>query len=351
MLRPVLLGVCAAFFFAVTFVLNRSMELSGGSWIWSASLRYILMVPFLLVIVLARKNFQALWAEMKKHPAGWLLWSFTGFVLFYAPLCFSAAYAPGWLVAGTWQITILSGSLLAPFFFKTVETPKGLLKIREPIPFRGLRWSLVILLGVLMMQLEQAGRISFREMILGVLPVIVATFAYPLGNRKMMELLGVLPVIVATFAYPLGNRKMMELCEGRLDTFQRVLGMTLASLPFWFILSLYGLKASGPPSGNQIVQSGVVAVFSGVIATVLFFRATDLVRGDMQKLSLVEATQSLEVLFALFGEMAILPVAAPSLLSWFGIITVAAGMVLHSLMSRKTVAPAAWKMKKSEISG
>jgi len=208
MLRPVLLGVCAAFFFAVTFVLNRSMELSGGSWIWSASLRYILMVPFLLVIVLVRKNFQALWAEMKKHPAGWLLWSFTGFVLFYAPLCFSAAYAPGWLVAGTWQITILSGSLLAPFFFKTVETPKGLLKIREPIPFRGLRWSLVILLGVLMMQLEQAGRISFREMMLGVLPVIVATFAYPLGNRKMMEL-----------------------CEGRLDTFQRVLGMTLASLP------------------------------------------------------------------------------------------------------------------------
>ncbi|WP_371729412.1 DMT family transporter [Heyndrickxia coagulans] len=209
-----------------------------------------------------------------------------------------------------------------------METPKGLLKIREPIPFRGLRWSLVILLGVLMMQLEQAGRISFREMILGVLPVIVATFAYPLGNRKMMEL-----------------------CEGRLDTFQRVLGMTLASLPFWFILSLYGLKASGPPSGNQIVQSGVVAVFSGVIATVLFFRATDLVRGDMQKLSLVEATQSLEVLFALFGEMAILPVAAPSLLSRFGILTVAAGMVLHSLMSRKTVAPAAWRMKKSEISG
>ncbi|KYC79161.1 hypothetical protein B4096_3228 [Heyndrickxia coagulans] len=196
MLRPVLLGVCAAFFFAVTFVLNRSMELSGGSWIWSASLRYILMVPFLLVIVLVRKNFQALWAEMKKHPARWLLWSFTGFVLFYAPLCFSAAYAPGWLVAGTWQITILSGSLLAPFFFKTVETTEGLMKIREPIPFRGLRWSLVILLGVLMMQLEQAGRISFREMMLGVLPVIVATFAYPLGNRKMMEL-----------------------CEGRLDTF------------------------------------------------------------------------------------------------------------------------------------
>lgn len=248
--------------------------------------------------------------------------SFLCAVMFFGSLC--ARMARGRHLADHDFIRFTA----CPVLFKTVETPKGLLKIREPIPFRGLRWSLVILLGVLMMQLEQAGRISFREMMLGVLPVIVATFAYPLGNRKMMEL-----------------------CEGRLDTFQRVLGMTLASLPFWFILSLYGLKASGPPSGNQIVQSGVVAVFSGVIATVLFFRATDLVRGDMQKLSLVEATQSLEVLFALFGEMAILPVAAPSLLSWFGIITVAAGMVLHSLMSRKPVAPAAWKMKKSEISG
>nr|WP_018664725.1 multidrug resistance efflux transporter family protein [Heyndrickxia acidiproducens] len=328
-MRPVLLGVCAAFFFAVTFILNRSMELSGGSWIWSAVLRYVFMVPFLLVIVLARKNFQVLWKEMKKHPFQWLLWSFFGFVLFYAPLCFSAAYAPGWLVAGTWQITILSGSLLAPFFYKMVQTPEGPVRIREKIPFRGLRWSLLILLGVFLMQLEQAGRISLHQIALGVLPVLVATFAYPLGNRKMMDL-----------------------CKGRLDTFQRVLGMTLASLPFWFALSLYGLLTAGAPSKSQVMQSGIVAIFSGVVATVLFFKATDLVRGDMAKLSLVEATQSLEVLFALFGEIALLSIPAPPLVSWAGILTVVAGMVLHSLTSRKTEKPVvAYEMDKSETSG
>ena len=116
-MKPSIIGVCASFFFAFTFVLNASMEVSGGSWIWSASLRYIFMVPFLLCIVLLRKNLRPLVLEMKRNPLQWMLWSFVGFGLFYAPLCFAAAYSPGWLIAGTWQITIISGALLAPLFF------------------------------------------------------------------------------------------------------------------------------------------------------------------------------------------------------------------------------------------
>jgi Na+/melibiose symporter-like transporter len=100
------------------------------------------------------------------------------------------------------------------------------------------------------------------------------------------------------FAYPLGNRKMMDVCEGRLDAYQRVLRMTLASLSLWLLLSLYGLFTAGLPSGGQSLQSLLVALCSGVIATVLFFMATDMVRGNMQKLAAVEATQSIEVLFA-----------------------------------------------------
>ena len=79
--------------------------------------------------------------------------------------------------------------------------------------------------------------------------------------------------------------------------------MTLASLPFWFLLSLYGFFTVGAPTKMQSFQSLLVALFSGVIATVLFFKATDLVRGNMQKLASVEATQSMEVLFALAGEL------------------------------------------------
>jgi hypothetical protein len=312
-MRPIILGTMAAFFFAFTFIINRSMELEGGSWIWSASLRYFFMVPFLLLIVYWRKNLKPLFVEMKNNPRAWLLWSFVGFGLFYGPICFSAAYAPGWLIASTWQITIISGSLLAPFFLETVMTQQGPVKIRGRIPMKSLALSSIILLGIILMQVERAA-----------------------DSLSLIDvLLGVLPIIVASFAYPLGNRKMMDVCGGRLDVFQRVLGMTLASMPLWIVLAIYGLFTVGPPSVGQSIQSGIVAITSGVIATVLFFQATDLVRGNMQKLGNVEATQSISVLFVVIGELILLKAALPSIISWTGIMLVMAGMVLHSYVSHK----------------
>ncbi len=306
-LRPIFLGILAALFFAVTFVVNRAMDLAGGSWIWSASLRYIFMVPFLIIIVLARKNLSPLLLVMKEKPKEWLLWSFVGFGLFYAPLCFAAAYSPGWLIAGTWQITIISGSLLAPLFWVTT----GSKRVRGKIPLKGLLMSFIILLGIILMQIEHAQSIPASTVLLGILPVLIASFAYPLGNRKMMEI-----------------------CNGRLDAYQRVLGMTLASLPFWLLLSVYGLVTVGVPSIHQSVQSLIVAISSGVIATILFFMATDLVRGNMQKLAAVEATQSIEVLFALAGEIIILSLPIPTPLSWIGMVIVIIGMIVHSYVSR-----------------
>lgn len=309
-LRPIIIGVFSAFFFAFTFVLNASMEATGGSWIWSASLRYFFMVPFLVAIVLMRKNLRPVFSEMKKQPGKWLLWSFVGFGLFYAPLCFAAAYSPGWLIAGTWQITIVSGTLLAPLFFTTIHTPGGTRKVRGKIPVKGLLMSLIILLGVALMQMEHAKQLSLENVLYGIVPILIASFAYPLGNRKMMEV-----------------------CEGRLDAYQRVLGMTIASLPLWFLLSAFGIFTVGMPSGSQAFQSLLVAIFSGVIATVLFFMATDMVRGSMPKLAAVEATQSMEVLFALAGELLFLCILFPSPMSWLGIIVVILGMILHSYVS------------------
>lgn len=126
---------------------------------------------------------------------------------------------------------------------------------------------------------------------------------------------------------------MMEVCAGRLDAYQRVLGMTLASLPFWLLLSLYGVFSAGMPSKDQTIQSALVAVFSGVVATVLFFKATNQVRGNMQKLVTVEATQSLEVLFALMGELIFLSILIPSPLSWICMFIVIFGMILHSYVT------------------
>lgn len=286
------------------------MELEGGSWIWSASLRYFLMVPFLFLIVFIRGNVGPLFVHMKNHYWQWLLWSSVGFGLFYAPLCFAAAYGPGWLIASTWQITIISGSLLVPLFYITIETKNGPMKVRGKIPYRGLAMSMIIVVGVVIMQIDHATQLSLAQAALSIVPLIVASFAYPLGNRKMMDL-----------------------CQSNLDVYQRVLGMTMASLPFWIILSMVGLWTVGSPSWDQVVQSGAVALFSGVFATVLFFAATDLVRGNMQKLAAVEATQSLEVVFALAGEVFVLSSPFPSLLSSTGMVLVIGGMILHSLMS------------------
>lgn len=300
-MRPILLGILSALFFACTFVLNRSMDLSGGNWMWSASLRYFYMIPFLLCIVLMRKNLKELWILMKDNPVEWLKWSFIGFGLFYAPLCLAAAYSPGWLIAGTWQLTIISGTLLSPLFTDTSSGRKG------SIPVKQIFFSMIILLGVLLMQFDQVQNISIKNLFLGFFPVLIASFAYPLGNRKMMVV-----------------------SSGKLDAFQRVLGMTIASLPIWLVLSLIALVNSGPPSVSQNSQSILVAIFSGVIATVLFFKATDMVSGNMQKLATVEATQSMEVLFALGGEYLLLSIIIPSSISLIGIFIVITGMILHS---------------------
>ncbi|MBO1625705.1 DMT family transporter [Bacillus arachidis] len=301
-MKAIAAGVLASFFFAFTFILNRAMDLQGGSWIWSASLRYYFMVPLLVMIVMYRGNLKQLFQYMKNNPKEWLLWSIVGFGLFYAPLSFAGAFGPGWLVASTWQITIIAGILLTPFFATN--------SLHKKIPMKELMMSAVILLGVLLMQVEQASSLGIRETVLCVVPVIVAAFAYPLGNRKMMQI-----------------------CKGEIDVFQRVLGMTLASLPFWFLLSGYEVSTNGLPSSDQVFQCFIVAISSGLIATVLFFFATDLVKDDPQKLATVEATQSGEVLFALLGELIWLSAPFPSSLSWIGMSLVVVGMILHSYVA------------------
>lgn len=309
-MKAFLIGILASFFFAVTFVLNELMASVGGSWIWSASLRYIFMIPFLLGIVWFRKGWRPLWKEMSKQPWQWFLWSLIGFGLFYAPLCFSASYSPAWLVAGTWQFTIVGGSLLAPFFFELKETGAGLIKVRRKIPVKGMGMSLIVLLGIGIMEGAQAGHVSLSHLLLGTVPILVAAFAYPLGNRKMMDL-----------------------CAGRLDAYQRTLGMTLASLPLWIIMSVFQIVRGGLPSPHQTLQALCVALSSGVVATVLFFKATDLSKNNLSHLAAIEATQSGEVVFASLGEWWLIPGTVIGPLGLSGLLLVVLGMILHSFVS------------------
>lgn len=309
----IMIGIVSALFFAVTFILNRAMELDGGSWLWSASLRYFFMLPFLIVIVAMREGLRPLCQEMSQQPRAWLGFSFIGFVLFYAPLTFAAGYGEGWLVSGTWQLTIIAGILLAPLF----TTIHNGIVLRENIPRASLVISSIIMIGIVLIQLPQMNEVSGTTLLLSFVPVVIAAVAYPLGNRKMMQV-----------------------CSEDIDAFQRLLGMTVASLPAWIIMAGYALFTVGLPSSSQLVQSLVVALSSGVIATTLFFIATNRVKHHQGKLAAVEATQSTEIIFVIIGEMLLLQIALPSTLAFIGIGIIMGGMLLHSyytaLLNKKT---------------
>lgn len=266
------------------------------------------MLPILFFIVLTKNQLIDVLKSIKNSPIKWILWSTVGFGLFYAPLSFASEYGASWLVAGTWQITIIAGALMSPLFFKYIKTESGIVKVRNKIPKKTLIISSIILIGIFLMLFGEAERISFLQSFLVIIPVIIAAFSYPLGNRKMMEF-----------------------CSEDLNTIQRVFGMTLCSMPFWIILSIYGISSVGFPSTQQIFQTFLVAIFSGVIATILFFKATDIVSKDAHKLAVIESTQSGEVIFTALGGIFILNDRVPGVFGVIGIVLVVFGMILNSL--------------------
>lgn len=169
MKNAVFLGVAGAFFFAFTFILNKSMHLSGGNWIWSASLRYMFTLPILGLIVGMRCGLGNIHAAIGKNQMGWFLWSTVGFGLFYAPMTFAAAHGDAWLVAASWQITITAGILLSPV--------SGI-----RISMRSLLASGVILAGVFMLQAQGGTTTSDAAMTL--IPVLIGAFAYPWATER-----------------------------------------------------------------------------------------------------------------------------------------------------------------------
>lgn len=297
MKKGILLGLLASFFFAFTFLLNRSMHLSDGSWIWSASLRYLFTFPIFALLVWRTSGFSRVHVAIRQAPFQWLLWSTVGFGLFYAPISFAGDHGESWLIAASWQITIVMGLLLSPLFQKRIAV-------------KNLGAAAVILVGVFLLQVKNIVSLNTASLI-GTLP----------------------PILIAAVSYPLGNRKMMALCPPEMTTIERVYGMTLCSLPFWVLLAVTGLVTVGAPSGSQAIQSLGVAVLSGVIATLLFFRATDLVRHSQRQLAVVESTQSFEVLFTLVGGVLLLHDSAPDVFGWVGVGLIVVGMVLSSIAS------------------
>ena len=306
-MKPLMYGVCAAFCFSFTYLLNRSMGLSSGHWAWTACLRYLFMVPIMLPVIMHRRAIGRLKNIVLQDPWLWVGWSFVAYVVFYIPLSYSSMCSPAWLTAATWQVTLIAGILMSPLFYHVVETPQEPKKVRHKVPLKSLAISGIIVLGVVLVQLQQASRIGWQEM-LGAL----------------------LPTVFAATAYPLGNRKTMELAAGRMNAFERIFVLTVLTLPFWLVMAVVNVLVIGPPSVNQMAKSFGVSLIVSVIGTMFFFKAMEMVSGNMQKLAGVEAAQSMEIVFTLLIGMLFLHEALPSAQALVGIALIIGGIVLYS---------------------
>jgi drug/metabolite transporter (DMT)-like permease len=313
MLKLISLGSLAALFFSSTFVINRALSLQGGHWAWTASLRFGFMLLMLVGILLATQGRKAL-AEIKDvFFKYWLFWVITGsigFGVFYSLITFSSQYAAGWIVATTWQTTILA-------------TPIVLMLFRRSVPRNGLIFTGIIFIGIILVNFEHAALTSLREVLLSALPVLIAAFAYPIGNQLVWE-------------SRMGHHPHLPHIQHPIldNAFARVLLLTLGSLPFWAGLLL--LTSPPAPSADQLVSTALVALLSGVIATTLFLYARHLAHKPYE-VSAVDSTQSLEVVFSLIGEIFFLGGALPGWIGLAGILLTIIGLVAYiSFQNHKT---------------
>src|SRR5690606_30192930 len=169
----------------------------------------------------------------------------------------------------TFQFTVIAGMLCAPLLYRDA---------RRRIPRAGMAVAAVIFAGVLLMQFGHASGALDRAGWIALVCLLAAAVAFPLGNRMLLL--------------------HLEETRQSLNATQRVFGMTLASQPLWWVLALYAFTTQGAPTATQLWLGAAVALFSGVIAMVLFFQASGMVRTQPLALGGVEAMQASEVLFA-----------------------------------------------------
>ena len=300
-LLAIALSLLSALFFTATYVFNRAAAVHGGHWAWTASLRYLFVLPLLLPLMPWQGGIAPVTKAMRAAPGAWLLWSGIGFVLFYMLLSYAAASGPSWLIAASFQTTVVAGMLCAPLLYNDA---------RARIPRAALGVGVLIIAGVLLMQFGHARGTLDAKGWIALLCVVASAFAYPLGNRGLLLHL---------------ERKGVE-----LNATQRVFGLTLASQPAWLALAAWAWLQVGPPSTSQLWLALGVAISAGVVATILFFQATGMVRDNATALGAAEAMQAAEVLFAMLLGVAFLSEAWPRGQALAGAALVVSGIVLFA---------------------
>ena len=172
---------------------------------------------------------------------------------------------------------------------------------------------MIVFTGVLIVNLSHIATTDIKGVFMGGFPVLIAAFCYPVGNQLVWEARN-------------GNKNLPDIQSPYIDNpFNKVLLLSLGSLPFWGLLIL--ITAPPPPSSGQLFNTALVALFSGIFATSLFLFA----RGKSKRaseLAAVDATQSSEVIFAMTGEILFLSSPLPNTIALVGIFMVFSGLAL-----------------------
>lgn len=295
-----ILGLFSSLLFSVTFLVNRLISLDGGHWFYSGSLRVIYAIILFSLGFILFKGFSYYKLVIKEYVENFRFWTIAGtigFGFFYSLLCFAAEFSPAWIVATTWQITIISSLFVLTFFGK---------KLSKKIWF----FTIFIFLGVILVNLSHFQTDNLEALLFGFISLLVASVSYPFGNQMVWE----------------EKRKRKEANQNIKiinNSFVKVFLLTLGSFPFWIVL--YFLTDPTPPNLSQYISVGIITVISGILATSLFLYVRS--QADTSsKVMLVDSTQSSQVLFALSAEMAFLGASFPNTIGIIGIFVTIIGL-------------------------
>ena len=312
MFKLIVLGILSGAFFSTTFVLNELMSVQGGHWLYSATLRYFFMILFLAIILLFQGGIKRLTDIVKLFKQNYLFWTISGtigFGFFYALICFAADFSPGWVIAASWQFTIVAILFVLLFFGKS-------------FPKKIWFFSSLIFIGVCLVNLSHIDNFELSTFIYGAIPVLLASFCYPLGNQLIWESQN-----GSSIKVPHIKSSLLK------NSFNKVMLLCLGSIPFWLILLL--IIQPSAPSSSQVLNSSLVALFSGVFATTIFLYARGIAK-DSNEIAAVDATQASEVIFAMLGGFLLFGTISLSSFSIIGLVLIMLGLFLFIKYQNKT---------------
>lgn len=312
MFKLIVLGILSGAFFSTTFVLNELMSVQGGHWLYSATLRYFFMILFLAIILLFQGGIKRLTDIVKLFKQNYLFWTISGtigFGFFYALICFAADFSPGWVIAASWQFTIVATLFVLLFFGKS-------------FPKKIWFFSSLIFIGVCLVNLSHIDNFKLSTFIYGAIPVLLASFCYPLGNQLIWESQN-----GSSIKVPHIKSSLLK------NSFNKVMLLCLGSIPFWLILLL--IIQPSAPSSSQVLNSSLVALFSGVFATTIFLYARGIAK-DSNEIAAVDATQASEVIFAMLGGFLLFGTISLSSFSIIGLVLIMLGLFLFIKYQNKT---------------